>query len=421
MNMNGSIGIARNGVLLVAFVCMLSLTGLPFCAAEAATAGTIKPINSGLCLDVSGFSSADKAPIVQWTCNGQENQLFTFNVNSSGQYQIVSKSSGKCVTVVRISSSSTVLQQLTCGSRSDQLFKVSQLSSGVVKIVSAQNSSCLDVPNVSSTPGVQMGTWTCNGQPNQQFAANLAAGGTTGSGAISYQQLIDDMSLPHMAYVTGIPSSWDWGSGPKLGVGVNYPADYSDPALAPWGIAGTAASGNPATNARVQIRKLIIDVKRNGVWSRITYNSSSSTIVGSLYTNFETNATAPADVRSEGVDGISVKLPAGGGAFHFYASNRFQVAFGAQEIVTRLEARLVVDNPAKTDDRAIAKLLVTTGNDVWRSPSATWNSSFSNNEGVDIGRFKFVTNDWQVFTSHTLGSGAEVNDYLAKEPALSPR
>jgi hypothetical protein len=166
---------------------------------------------------------------------------------------------------------------------------------------------------------------------------------------------------------------------------------------------------------------VILDVKRNNTWSRIVYNSSYGSIVGALYTNYETNTTVPANIRDEGVDGISVKLPTGGGSFHFYTQNRFSVPFGAQEIVTRLEARLIVDDPSKTDDRSTAKILVNAASDVWRNQTALWSSTVWNNAGIDIGRFKYVDSNWQSFSAHTFQSSTEVNDYLAAEPNLLPR
>jgi len=237
---------------------------------------------------------------------------------------------------------------------------------------------------------------------------------------LSAQQLSDDMTKPHEAYANGVNPAWAWGSGPELNVGVNFPSDYPDPNFVPWGVTATATTGSPARNVRVQIRKMILDVKRNGTWSRIVYYTTDSQIVGTLYTNYETNTTAPANVRKHGTDGISVKLPDAGGSFHFYTSSRFPVWFGAQEIVSRLEARLIVDDPTLPDDRSSARLLVTSGGDLWRSATQLWNGTHSNVDFA-IGRFKFATNDWQPFTSHTLTTSAEINDYLAHEPALNPR
>jgi hypothetical protein len=166
---------------------------------------------------------------------------------------------------------------------------------------------------------------------------------------------------------------------------------------------------------------MVLDVKRNNTWSRVSYNSDYASIIGGVYIDYATNTSAPADIRDEGADGISVKLPAPAGTFHFYTKNRFKVPFGAQQIVTHLEARLIVDDPTKTDDRSIAKILVNSASDVWRNQTAQWSPTVSNNTDIDIGRFKYVDSNWKSFSAHTLQSGTDVDDYLAAEPALLPR
>ncbi len=39
--------------------------------------GTITGVQSGLCLDVTGATTADGTPVELWTCNGQTNQQWT--------------------------------------------------------------------------------------------------------------------------------------------------------------------------------------------------------------------------------------------------------------------------------------------------------------------------------------------------------
>jgi hypothetical protein len=39
--------------------------------------GTITGVQSGLCLDVTGASTANGALVELWTCNGQSNQQWT--------------------------------------------------------------------------------------------------------------------------------------------------------------------------------------------------------------------------------------------------------------------------------------------------------------------------------------------------------
>ena len=55
--------------------------------------------HSGKCLNVEGGPTAtqDGARIVQWTCNGASNEDWTLVRNAAGQYNLVAKSSNKCV------------------------------------------------------------------------------------------------------------------------------------------------------------------------------------------------------------------------------------------------------------------------------------------------------------------------------------
>jgi hypothetical protein len=142
--------------------------------AAAATGTTVKPVHSGLCMDVSGNSTADGATLIQWNCQGSDNQLFTFTAKSGGQYQLISKSSGKCVTVVS-TANGLLLQQATCGTGAAQLFKITTVKAGVVNVISVLNNNCLDVPGISTVAGTQIGAYTCNGQTNQQFTATVDA------------------------------------------------------------------------------------------------------------------------------------------------------------------------------------------------------------------------------------------------------
>ncbi|GAB3937064.1 hypothetical protein GCM10027614_14600 [Micromonospora vulcania] len=42
----------------------------------------LKARHSGLCLDVNGNSTADGAPLIQWTCTGTTNQRWRLTVTS---------------------------------------------------------------------------------------------------------------------------------------------------------------------------------------------------------------------------------------------------------------------------------------------------------------------------------------------------
>ncbi|GAA1986820.1 RICIN domain-containing protein [Kitasatospora viridis] len=98
---------------------------------------TLTNAKSGKLMDVSGGSTANGAPIIQWQSNGGTNQQWTLNRLADNVYTLTSVKSGRC----------------------------------------------LEVPNWSTGTGLQLDQWTCNGGANQQWAADLV-GSLTGS---SYQ------------------------------------------------------------------------------------------------------------------------------------------------------------------------------------------------------------------------------------------
>ena len=240
--------------------------------------------------------------------------------------------------------------------------------------------------------------------------------------SLTVQLLTSDMNDPHAMLAHGVNPSWGWGSGPKLGLGNVVPSAWTAPTFVPWGIAATAASGSAASNVRVQIRKLTTDVKRSGVWQRISYSSTRTTLAGAIYTDYETNAVGVTDIRAHDADGFSVKLPQSGGSFHFYSSDRFPIVpTGIQGVVVKFEARLIVDDPARPDDRQAAQLVALSGGDYWRSMAAVWDPGSYSNDDFAIGRFHKLGNDWQLITSHSLRTDADLTDYVNAESRLSPR
>ncbi|MEV4109862.1 RICIN domain-containing protein [Nonomuraea sp. NPDC049695] len=76
---------------------------------------------SGKCLDVSASSTADGAPVRQWTCTGgAQNQQFTlrrvtYGGSDSRDHQLVARHSGECVDVSTISTApGAPVHQWTC-------------------------------------------------------------------------------------------------------------------------------------------------------------------------------------------------------------------------------------------------------------------------------------------------------------------
>ena len=79
------------------------------------------------------------------------------------------------------------------------------------------------------------------------------------------------------------------------------------------------------------------------------------------------------------------------------------------------QARLVQDDLTKPDDRAQAHYIASGGADYWRSQDAGWASDWSNNGGINGGRFKTVTNDWKSFSMETLPA----DQMIANPPPLT--
>lgn len=221
----------------------------------------------------------------------------------------------------------------------------------------------------------------------------------------SYDSIVlemkEDMTLAHEAVPHGIPDSYSWKYYPKIDRGNNVPADFA--AYTSWGQLFVDSSQddneNPAPNTRVAIKDLrTLLLKKNGQWVTL----QDLPIYGGLYAEyFSDNINKPAEVRNE-PDG-SISTTAGDGYnFHFYSDRVPLNAADVRGVVILARAKLILDDPNGTDDRAKSKYILSVGGDYWRSLSAPWKADWSNNKGTGIGRFKRVTNEWRTFYMHTV-------------------
>jgi hypothetical protein len=216
----------------------------------------------------------------------------------------------------------------------------------------------------------------------------------------SLETIINDMTLPHEDKAAGVPESYDWASGPRIGRG-NEPGDFK--AFIAWGQVYEAASGNPAKNTRVELKniKAYILSKADGKWHLL---QSSTDVEGAAYReDFVNDESKTLELRTE-PDG-SISVTAGDGYnFHFWTSSGRSTIDpdDVAGVFTTVQARLIVDDPTLPDDRATAKYLLSMGGDYWLSLSAQWKSDWSANGDAAIGRFKYVTSEWQAFNMTTL-------------------
>ncbi|OKH42960.1 hypothetical protein NIES2101_31730 [Calothrix sp. HK-06] len=215
----------------------------------------------------------------------------------------------------------------------------------------------------------------------------------------SVTTIISDMQPPQDAYPHGVPKHYSWANGAEIGMG-NDPKDFK--AMMTWGQLYEAEQGNPATNTRVQIRdiKAYYLSKQDNQWRLL---QSSTGVEGAAYReDFAGNANKSADVRSESDGSISAK--AGGGYNYHFWTQGGRASINPNDIggiFTTVEARLILDDPNKPDDRETARYLLNVGGDYWLDLSAGWDN-FKTNGGIATGKFKYVTTEWQAFNMTTL-------------------
>ncbi len=214
------------------------------------------------------------------------------------------------------------------------------------------------------------------------------------------QLLSGDMRLKHEGIPSGVPETYNWVEGPRIGYG-NFPPEGWN-AFLPWGQVYLEKGATPKASTWFQIKNLqawYLSEKSN-TWIEWV---NTSTIDGANYAeNFQDDANIPADIVVNGINGISSTLQAGYN-FHFW-NGEGRTSIDPDDIAgiwVSLESRIVQNAEGDENDTEPPKLLMGAGADYWRSLDAPWDN-FTTNGDVMIGRFRFLTNEWQTFHAHTL-------------------
>jgi hypothetical protein len=124
--------------------------------------GTIAGQQSGRCLDLKEWGTADGTPVQLWDCGTDWNQKWTRTGGS-----LVNPQSGKCLDVAGgAPANGTKVQLWTCNGTGAQVWQ--QTADG--SLLNPQSGRCLDDPNSSTTDGTQLRIWDCNGTAAQKWA-----------------------------------------------------------------------------------------------------------------------------------------------------------------------------------------------------------------------------------------------------------
>jgi len=221
----------------------------------------------------------------------------------------------------------------------------------------------------------------------------------------SVKLIARDMHKKHVAKLHGVPKHFDWYKGPRVGMGLD-PKGFT--AMNAWGQVYEAAGGNPSTNSRVQLRKIkaFYLSKSDGKWHKL---QATRSVEGDAYTEgFGNNSSHKADERRENGGGISVTV-GNGMNYHFWPKSDRVALPPAKDIAgifTTVQARLVLNDPKKRDDRIKSRILVGMGGDYWRDKNAQWAPNYVNNNDIAIGRHRFVKTGWRSFNMTTLSRKA---------------
>jgi hypothetical protein len=139
---------------------------------------TPKPLvakHSGKCLDVRGgvTAVANGDLIDQWSCTGQSNQDWTLKDMGGGQYEIIARSSGKCIEAINGGTANqTGIHQWDCTGQPRQLWSMQSAgAAGEYRFVHVPSGRCLDVTGgpTATGDGALMELWDCTGQANQTW------------------------------------------------------------------------------------------------------------------------------------------------------------------------------------------------------------------------------------------------------------
>ncbi len=163
---------------VAATVAALVAAGGIFAVTETAAAATVDPTawyvllnrNSGKALDVSGVSTADGAPLHQWTRTNANNQQFQFVDAGDGYYKIKARHSGK---VLDVSSWSTAdgaaIHQWADHGGVNQQFRLADSDGGYVRLINRNSNKAVEVQNAATNDGASVVQYGDRGGSNQQW------------------------------------------------------------------------------------------------------------------------------------------------------------------------------------------------------------------------------------------------------------
>lgn len=140
-------------------------------AGPAAGTYEISNQNSGLAMEVNGWSTANGGIVDQWTWGGsQRNQEWVLSYLNNGLYQLTNVNSGLVLDATnRGKSNGTKMQQWSNLSGSNQEYVIRQTPDGHYLLVNSNAGLGVEVSGFSTSNGTQLDLWGINGGTNQKW------------------------------------------------------------------------------------------------------------------------------------------------------------------------------------------------------------------------------------------------------------
>lgn len=130
----------------------------------------IKAKHSGKCLDIAGWSTANGAEVLQWSCHGGNNQRFRVYDAGKGYWQIQSKHSGKCLDVWGAATQSGAqVRQGDCHGGDNQKLNPANHGGNLYQLGFKHSGICLDINGGSGDNGAKVIQSSCHAGDNQRF------------------------------------------------------------------------------------------------------------------------------------------------------------------------------------------------------------------------------------------------------------
>jgi hypothetical protein len=202
------------GLIIVSFMLIvlmgpvLTIPARAYPAAAAATAWTgnrvIVSAQTVLCVDVNSRSTGDGTAVIQWNCNGATNQMWSLANVGGNYYTIRAQHSSKCMDVSGASKlDGAKIVQWSCNNQANQIWEMKPAGESFT-LVSKNSGRCLTLASTSA--GTQLVQKTCNGARTQLWTSaamyptlpwdtNAARSITVPKSGMLYKDLYDGLRM----------------------------------------------------------------------------------------------------------------------------------------------------------------------------------------------------------------------------------